>query len=98
MFTKTSSIRHSSSIYNVIPGDFTHDDKLDLLVMSEGTGPSFNTRAIYVSSAVVPVCLTIPPFSVIQPVIDTGRLNAGLGFRFHVGSAYPGRYEWRYED
>ena len=46
MFTKTSSIRHSSSIYNVIPGDFTHDDKLDLLVTSEGTGPSFNTRAI----------------------------------------------------
>ncbi|KAH7914077.1 hypothetical protein BJ138DRAFT_1144581 [Hygrophoropsis aurantiaca] len=33
-FENVSSIRHSMPIYNVIPGDFTHDGKLDILVMS----------------------------------------------------------------
>ncbi|KAJ3892409.1 hypothetical protein GG344DRAFT_87791 [Lentinula edodes] len=33
-FQKSSSIKHPSDIYNVVPGDFTHSGKLDLLVMS----------------------------------------------------------------
>ncbi|KIJ63277.1 hypothetical protein HYDPIDRAFT_92805 [Hydnomerulius pinastri MD-312] len=33
-FEKSSQIRHPAPIYNVIPGDFTHDGKLDVLVMS----------------------------------------------------------------
>ncbi|KAH7928183.1 integrin alpha N-terminal domain-containing protein [Leucogyrophana mollusca] len=34
IFQNVSSIRHPMPIYNVIPGDFTHDGKLDVLVMS----------------------------------------------------------------
>ncbi|ESK92238.1 t-cell immunomodulatory protein [Moniliophthora roreri MCA 2997] len=39
-FDKSGSIRHSNEVYNVVPGDFTHSGKLDLLVMSRS--PSAN--------------------------------------------------------
>ncbi|KAE9384582.1 hypothetical protein BT96DRAFT_1026852 [Gymnopus androsaceus JB14] len=34
IFQKSSSFTHPSNVYNVVPGDFTHSGKLDLLVMS----------------------------------------------------------------
>ncbi|KAK7037504.1 hypothetical protein VNI00_010996 [Paramarasmius palmivorus] len=33
-FDKSASIQHTSDVYNVVPGDFTHSGTLDLLVMS----------------------------------------------------------------
>jgi integrin alpha FG-GAP repeat containing protein 1 len=33
-FTPSDSFKHSKKIVNVVPGDFTHSGKLDLLVMS----------------------------------------------------------------
>lgn len=35
-FSKSGSLQHSSKVANVVPGDFTHSGKLDLLVMSYG--------------------------------------------------------------
>jgi integrin alpha FG-GAP repeat containing protein 1 len=37
LFQKSASFKHPNRIYNVVPGDFTHDGKLDLLVMSESS-------------------------------------------------------------
>ncbi|KAG0706515.1 hypothetical protein DFH29DRAFT_988042 [Suillus ampliporus] len=39
-FEKVSSVRHPTPVYNVIPGDFTHDGKLDVLVMSPNSAAS----------------------------------------------------------
>ncbi|KAG2047539.1 hypothetical protein BDR06DRAFT_963815 [Suillus hirtellus] len=39
-FKKVSSVRHPWPIHNVIPGDFTHDGKLDVLVMSSNRASS----------------------------------------------------------
>ena len=33
-FMPSDSFKHSQKILNVVPGDFTHSGKLDLLVMS----------------------------------------------------------------
>ncbi|KAJ3731690.1 hypothetical protein DFJ43DRAFT_1132384 [Lentinula guzmanii] len=33
-FQRSFSMKHTSNIYNVVPGDFTHSGKLDLLVMT----------------------------------------------------------------
>jgi len=35
IYKDSASFRHSRQIYNVVPGDFTHSGKLDLLVMSQ---------------------------------------------------------------
>lgn len=35
-YQESTQIKHSSKVLNVVPGDFTHSGKLDLLVMSEG--------------------------------------------------------------
>jgi integrin alpha FG-GAP repeat containing protein 1 len=34
-FHRSASFRHPERIYNVVPGDYTHDGQLDLLVMSQ---------------------------------------------------------------
>ncbi|KAI0345064.1 integrin alpha N-terminal domain-containing protein [Trametopsis cervina] len=34
-FSKATSFQHSQKVYNAVPGDFTQDGKLDILVMSE---------------------------------------------------------------
>jgi len=39
-FQKVSSLRHPRPIHNVIPGDFTHDGKLDVLIMSSNRASS----------------------------------------------------------
>jgi hypothetical protein len=48
-FKKSTSFRHPESIYNVVPGDFTHDGKLDLLVMSQGTRQSQLAISLYIA-------------------------------------------------
>ncbi|KAF5364540.1 hypothetical protein D9757_011334 [Collybiopsis confluens] len=42
-FQKSSSVKHHTNVYNVVPGDFTHTGKLDLLVMS---GEPFTLRSL----------------------------------------------------
>jgi integrin alpha FG-GAP repeat containing protein 1 len=46
---KSTSFHHPEPIYNVVPGDFTHDGKLDLLVMSQGTRQSELALSLYVA-------------------------------------------------
>ncbi|KAG9318236.1 hypothetical protein JVU11DRAFT_317 [Chiua virens] len=46
VFRKRSQLDHTSPIYNVIPGDFTLDGKLDILVMS-GRSESTLDMALY---------------------------------------------------
>jgi integrin alpha FG-GAP repeat containing protein 1 len=36
-FRRSTSFKHPTRVYNVVPGDFTHDGTLDLLVMSESS-------------------------------------------------------------
>ncbi|EJD06255.1 uncharacterized protein FOMMEDRAFT_139451, partial [Fomitiporia mediterranea MF3/22] len=50
IFRDAASFTHSEQIYNVVPGDFTHDGTLDLLVMSRGSSPSEIKMALYVGS------------------------------------------------
>jgi integrin alpha FG-GAP repeat containing protein 1 len=47
VYKKTFSFKHPSPIVNVIPGDFTHDGKLDLLVMSQNEIPSQLDISLY---------------------------------------------------
>lgn len=46
-FRKASSIRHPASVANVVPGDFTHDGKLDILIMSADTWRDTLNMAVY---------------------------------------------------
>ena len=60
-FQQAASIRHPSNVLSIVPGDFRHIGKLDILVMSQAPGlpdidltlysaPSFSTRkAIHIS-------------------------------------------------
>lgn len=34
-YKRGTAVRHPTKIVNVVPGDFTHDGKLDILVMSQ---------------------------------------------------------------
>lgn len=49
-FSKASSIQHPTPVYNVIPGDFTHDGKLDLLVMSPNRASTGLDITLYVGN------------------------------------------------
>ena len=35
IFDKSTSFRHPQKVYNAVPGDFTQDGKLDILVMCQ---------------------------------------------------------------
>ncbi|EGO21825.1 hypothetical protein SERLADRAFT_363011 [Serpula lacrymans var. lacrymans S7.9] len=70
-FHKSSSIRHPTPVSNVVPGDFTHDGKLDLLVMSGSQTPNRMNIVLYKgvhndqfdSSPV-----SVPPSTLSQPI------------------------------
>jgi integrin alpha FG-GAP repeat containing protein 1 len=74
-FQKSASFTHPRRIYNVVPGDFTHDGMLDLLVMSESSTRNQLDMFLYVGSrsgrfGTSP--LSVPPSSLSQPIpIDT---------------------------
>ncbi|GBE82743.1 integrin alpha N-terminal domain-containing protein [Sparassis latifolia] len=51
VFRKAAVFRHPQKVYNVIPGDFTHDGKLDLLVMSQAAATSQLAINLYVASS-----------------------------------------------
>lgn len=46
VFKKSSQLHHTAPVYNVIPGDFTLDGKLDILVMSGNSATTLN-MALY---------------------------------------------------
>lgn len=46
-FHRSASFRHPQRVYNVVPGDYTHDGKLDLLVMSQGASSTQLSLFVY---------------------------------------------------
>src|SRR6266850_1321480 len=48
-FRRSASFRHPQRVYNVVPGDFTHDGRLDVLVMAQGDSNAQLSLSIYTS-------------------------------------------------
>jgi integrin alpha FG-GAP repeat containing protein 1 len=46
-FTNAGSFRHPRQVHNVIPGDFTQDGTLDLLVVADGIAPNTLSMSVY---------------------------------------------------
>ena len=46
-FRLNASFRHPQRVYNIVPGDYTHDGKLDLLVMAQGASSTQLSVSIY---------------------------------------------------
>ncbi|THU96321.1 integrin alpha N-terminal domain-containing protein [Dendrothele bispora CBS 962.96] len=46
-FQKSTTFRHPGDVYNVVPGDFTHSGKLDLLIMSKSQTTGFLDLRVY---------------------------------------------------
>ena len=49
-FHRSSTFKHPEQILNVIPGDYTHDGTLDLLVMSRSSKSSMQDMKLYVGN------------------------------------------------
>ena len=49
-FRQSSSFKHSTQILNIVPGDFTHDGTLDLLVMGRSSQSSSQDMKLYVGN------------------------------------------------
>jgi integrin alpha FG-GAP repeat containing protein 1 len=45
---KAAQFRHTKSVHNVIPGDFTQDGKVDLLVIGDGDTNNQLSMSLYV--------------------------------------------------
>lgn len=46
-FRRSASFRHPQRVYNVVPGDFTHDGTLDILVMSQSSSSDELSLSLY---------------------------------------------------
>ncbi|THH05309.1 hypothetical protein EW145_g4893 [Phellinidium pouzarii] len=71
IFSDAASFSHSEQIYNVVPGDFTHDGTLDLLVMSRGPSSSVINIEVYVGSpgnGFVSPPISVPSSNAAQPI------------------------------
>ncbi|KAL1702182.1 hypothetical protein EV121DRAFT_262329 [Schizophyllum commune] len=72
MFQPSTTFHHPSKVYNVVPGDFTHNGKLDLLVMSEGSTSYIMDMLVYPAlpqggfDTGHPI--TVPPSGMVQPI------------------------------
>lgn len=51
MFRKSAQFRHPFKVYNVVPGDYTQDGRLDLLVMGKGDSDGRLGMSLYVGAA-----------------------------------------------
>lgn len=49
MFEQSASFRHPQKVYNVVPGDFNNDGRLDVLVMSQSQKQDETSMAVYFS-------------------------------------------------
>ncbi|KAH9979777.1 hypothetical protein BJV77DRAFT_1048772 [Russula vinacea] len=70
-FRRFASFRHPQRVYNVVPGDYTHDGKLDLLVMAQGASNSQLSLYVYVSmpgGGFSTNPLELPPSTLAQPI------------------------------
>lgn len=47
IFQRSASFRHPNRIYNVVPGDYTHDGTLDVLVMSQSSTTNQLALSLY---------------------------------------------------
>ncbi|KAK7449726.1 hypothetical protein VKT23_013201 [Stygiomarasmius scandens] len=47
LFKKSTSFPHPGDVFNVVPGDFTHSGKLDLLIMSKSQTTGFLDLTVY---------------------------------------------------
>ncbi|KAI6036999.1 hypothetical protein BKA83DRAFT_687075 [Pisolithus microcarpus] len=71
VFQKASSIQHPSPISNVVPGDFTHDGKLDVLVMSDDTWRDTLSMTLYAGNndgTFASQAISVPPSTLSQPI------------------------------
>ncbi|KAF5372918.1 hypothetical protein D9758_001485 [Tetrapyrgos nigripes] len=47
LFKRSTSFKHGGDVYNVVPGDFTHSGKLDLLIMSKSQSTGYLDLTVY---------------------------------------------------
>ena len=76
-FRRSASFRHPQRVYNVVPGDYTHDGKLDLLVMAQGTSSTQLSLSVYTSMPGGGFCRLFPPvpYSFTQQFADPNPLE-----------------------
>ncbi|KAF8263408.1 hypothetical protein EI94DRAFT_1740946 [Lactarius quietus] len=60
--------RHPERIYNVVPGDYTHDGRLDLLVMSQSASPRLSLTIYPAMPAEDMNPIELPPSTLAQPI------------------------------
>lgn len=46
-FQQSATFRHNAKVINIVPGDFTHSGKLDLLVMSQSRASGLLDMSLY---------------------------------------------------
>ncbi|KAF8061672.1 hypothetical protein FPV67DRAFT_1673289 [Lyophyllum atratum] len=72
VYQKSTSFRHPHKVENVVPGDFTHSGKLDLLVMSESQKKDQLEMTLYPASISggfdIYNPITVPPSTHSQPI------------------------------
>ncbi|KAI0263708.1 hypothetical protein BC834DRAFT_971087 [Gloeopeniophorella convolvens] len=82
-FRRSASFHHPQRVYNVVPGDFTHDGTIDVLVMAQGAASSQLSLSVYTAKPgggfyMNPI--ELPPSALAQPIpfdID-GRMQISL--------------------
>ncbi|KAH9483665.1 T-cell immunomodulatory protein [Psilocybe cubensis] len=71
-FVDGGTFRHPTKVYNVVPGDFTHSGKLDILVMSQSRSNSQLDLTLYPSlpgdGFDIDNPLKLPPSTLSQPI------------------------------
>ncbi|KAF8352219.1 hypothetical protein F5887DRAFT_874393 [Amanita rubescens] len=69
-FQQLATFRHPNNVLNVVPGDFRHIGKLDILVMSQSPGSSDTDMTLYLSpSFSASDSIKIPSSTQSQPVV-----------------------------
>ncbi len=51
MYKKMLTVKHPTKILNILPNDYNHDGRLDILVMSQDSGRNETTMSLYYSTA-----------------------------------------------
>lgn len=70
-FHRSASFRHPERIYNVVPGDYTHDGRLDLLVMSQSVSSARLSLSVYPAmpgGGFYMNPIDLPPSTLAQPI------------------------------
>ncbi|KAG6917026.1 hypothetical protein DXG01_004152 [Tephrocybe rancida] len=72
VFKEAATFHHPRRVQNIVPGDFTHSGKLDLLVMSESQTKGQLDMTVYPASISggfdISNPLTVPPSTLSQPI------------------------------